>query len=98
MTVTPEGGVVITLADVYRQLVSLTTRVDAALARADQADRIIAEHEAELRPLAGASEKLVDHEARLRIIERNRWPLASVTALVALASLAVAILVALYGN
>ena len=41
---------------------------------------------------------LADHEARLRIIERNRWPLASVTALVALASLVVAILVALYGN
>lgn len=98
MTVTPEGGVVITLADVYRQLVSLTTRVDAALARADQADRIIAEHEGDLRPLAGASEKLVDHETRLRVIERNRWPLASLTALVALASLAVAILVALYGN
>jgi len=98
VTVTPDGGVVITLADVYRQMVSLTTRVDAALARADQADRIIAEHEADLRPLAGAHEKLVDHESRLRAIERSRWPLTSLTILIALASLGVAVAVALFGK
>ncbi|GGN40572.1 hypothetical protein FHR83_007006 [Actinoplanes campanulatus] len=73
------GGVVITLRDIYQQLVGLATRVDTALSRGDH-------HE----------EMLTDHESRLRSLERGRWPLASATALIALGSLAVAILVALY--
>lgn len=88
------GGGVITLADVYRQMITLTSRVDTSLARQEQADRIISEHEAELRPLAGAHEKIVDHESRLRAIERTRWPLTSLTVLIALASLGVAVAVA----
>jgi hypothetical protein len=95
VTQPPEGGVVITLTDIYRQMVSLTTRVDASLARQDQADRILNEHEADLRPLVGAAQQLVDHEARLRSIERGRWPLTSLTVLMALASLGVAVWVAL---
>lgn len=95
MTSPGDGVVVITLADIYKQMVELATRVDASLARQDQADRIIAEHEADLRPLAGAHEKLVDHEARLRAIERNRWPIPALTILIALASLGVAVAVAL---
>lgn len=95
---TPDGGgVVITLADIYRQLVQLTTRVDSTLAKQDRDQQVLAEHEMELRPLAGAAEKLVDHETRLRSLERSRWPLASIAVLVPLAALAVAILVALYG-
>lgn len=86
-----DGVVVITLADIYKQMVELTTRVDSSLARQDQADRILAEHEADLRPLSGAAEKLVDHEARLRTIERSRWPLTSVTVVLAAGSLAVAV-------
>lgn len=92
------GGVVITLADIYRQLVGLTARVDTALAKQDRTEQILSEHEAELRPLAGAATQLADHESRLRVMERGRWPLASVTVLLALSSLAVAILVALYGG
>jgi hypothetical protein len=97
--VTPpgDGVVVITLADIYKQMVELATRVDASLARQDQADRIIAEHEADLRPLAGAAQQLVDHEARIRSIERGRWPLTSVTVLLAAASLAIAF-AALFGH
>jgi hypothetical protein len=91
------GGVVITLADIYRQLIALTTRVDSALAKQDRDQQVLAEHEMELRPLAGAAEKLVDHETRLRSLERSRWPLASLAALIPLAALAVAILVAVYG-
>ena len=99
MTTAPEpGGVVITLADIYRQLVSLTTRVDASLSRQDQMDRIIADHDAELRPLAGAHDHIVDHEGRLRAIERTRWPLTSITMLIALSSLGVAVAVALFGK
>lgn len=95
MTAPGDGVVVITLADIYKQMVELATRVDASLARQDQADRIIAEHEADLRPLAGAAQQINDHEARLRAIERSRWPITSVTVLIALASLAVAVAVAL---
>ena len=58
-------------------------------------DRVIAEHDADLRPLAGAADKLIDHEARLRSIERSRWPVTSLTVLIAMASLAVAVAVAL---
>lgn len=39
---------------------------------------------------ADADRRLVDHEARLRALERSRWPLPSVAALVAVASLLVA--------
>lgn len=94
MTV-PDGGVVITLADVYRQMITLTSRVDSSLARQEQAERSIAEHEADLRPLAGAHDKIVDHESRLRQIEKSRWPLTSLTVLIALSSLGVAVAVAL---
>lgn len=91
-------GVLITLEDIYRQLVALNTRVDAALAKLDRTEQLVAEHDAELRPLAGAAERLNDHEARLRQLERSRWPITSLTALTALGSLTVAILVALYGK
>lgn len=77
----PEGGVVITLADIYRQLVGLTARVDVAIGKVD-----------------GAIEHQTDHEARLRSLERSRWPIASVSTLIALASLLVAILVTVYGR
>jgi len=88
---TTPGGVVITLEDIYRQLVALTSRVDTALSRHERTEQVVAEHDTELRPLAGAAERLTDHEARLRVMERGRWPLASVTALIALGSAAVAL-------
>ncbi len=90
MTTLPEGGVVITLADVYRTVLTLTGRVDAALSRAEQTDRAIAEHAAELRPLTGAAERLTDHELRLRALERSRWPIQSLTILVALTAVVIA--------
>lgn len=95
MTSVGEGGVVITLADIYRQVVGLAARVDSALAKQDRTEQIIAEHESELRPLAGADRQISDHEMRLRSLERSRWPLPTVTVLIALASLVVAAL-ALY--
>jgi hypothetical protein len=93
------GGVVrITLDDIYRQLVGLSARVDTALSKHERVEQLVAEHDAELRPLTGAADRLRDHEERIRAIERQRWPLASVSILVPLAALAVAILVALYGG
>lgn len=37
-----------------------------------------------------------DHEARIRQLERSRWPVANVTVLVGLASLVVAVAVAIF--
>lgn len=42
-------------------------------------------------------EQLGDHESRLRALERSRWPIASVTVLIALGSLVIAA-VALYAK
>jgi hypothetical protein len=39
---------------------------------------------------ATSDDKVADHEARLRTLERARWPLPAVTILIALASLGVA--------
>lgn len=97
MTQPEGGGVLITLADVYKLVVGLAARVDQALAKHEQVERTIAEHDAELRPLAGAADRLTDHEARLRTLERGRWPLASLTVLFALGSLVVAA-IALYAR
>lgn len=39
---------------------------------------------------------LVDHETRLRSLERGRWPLSTITALAALGALVVAVLAFIY--
>lgn len=97
MSTSPDGhAVLITLEDIYRQLVALNTRVDTALTKLDRTEQLVAEHDAELRPLAGAAERINDHEIRIRQLERSRWPVTSLTVLTALGSLAVAILVAVY--
>lgn len=96
MTNPSEGGVLITLADIYKLVVGLAARVDTALSKHERTEQIVAEHDAELRPLAGAAEKLVDHEARIRSIERRQFPLASIAVLLPIASMVVAILIAVY--
>jgi hypothetical protein len=98
VSTTPDGSAVrITLDDIYRQLIALTSRVDTALSRHERTEQLVAEHDAELRPLTGAAERLTDHEARLRQLERGRWPVTSLTVLLALGSLVVAA-VALLGH
>lgn len=92
MTSPGGGGVIITLEAIYHQLVALTARVDTALSRHERTEQMVAEHDTELRPLIGAADRLADHEARLRNLERGRWPLASLTVLIALGSLAIAAL------
>jgi hypothetical protein len=86
-----EGGVLITLADIYKLVVGVGARLDTVLSKHERVEQIVAEHDAELRPLAGAAERLVDHEGRLRSLERARWPLPSITILIALGSAAVAL-------
>lgn len=92
MTAEPDGGAVrITLDDIYRQLIALTSRVDTALSRHERTEQLVAEHDAELRPLAGAADRLTDHEARLRQLERRNWPVASVSAVAAVVAVIVAV-------
>lgn len=92
MTTTPDGAAVkITLDDIYRQLIALISRVDTALSRHERTEQMVAEHDTELRPLAGAAERLTDHEARLRQLERGRWPMQAVAALASIAAVVVAV-------
>ena len=82
MIVDPDDGrVVITLADVYRQLVTLSTKVDASLASATHLE-----------------ERVADHEGRIRAMEKSRWPVQSLTILIALCSLIVAIVAVVLKN
>lgn len=39
-----------------------------------------------------------DHEARLRLLEKSRWPLANIGALTGLAAIIVTVLVAAFGH
>jgi hypothetical protein len=100
MTMPEDESVVvrITLADIYRQLVALAASVNAALTRAERSEQVLAEHETELRPLAGAADRIIDHESRLRSLERGRWPLPALTIVMALASLVLAVGVAIDGK
>jgi hypothetical protein len=77
----PQEGVVVTLADIYRQVVELAGKVDAVLIHKE-----------------GNERALRDHEDRLRALERGRWPLASITVLIAIAAVVVATLNAIYGG
>lgn len=95
MSTAPDGGrngVLVSLEAIYDQLIRLAARVDAVLGRHERIEQQMAEHDAELRPLAGAADRLTDHEARLRQLERGRWPVTSLTVLVGIASVVVAIL------
>lgn len=83
--------VVVTLDEIYRQLVALSARIDSALGRHEHTERTVAGHDAELRPLAGAADRIADHEVRLRGLERGRWPIQSATILVALAAAVIAL-------
>ncbi len=78
MSVDPLGPVVITAREIYDQLVRLTDGVTA-----------MATGMAQIRDAVDDTKKdVADHEARIRALERGRWPLPSLAALVALASLA----------
>lgn len=48
--------------------------------------------------LDGVVQDVADHETRLRVLERSRWPLPSLAALVALASLILTIISFMQGG
>ncbi|GAA4663312.1 hypothetical protein [Streptomyces youssoufiensis] len=71
----PDGSVIITPTEVYAEVRATHDEVKAVSAKLDA-----------LPELAG---KLADHEDRLRVLERARWPLPSLAAVTGLAGLAV---------
>ncbi|MFK0179996.1 hypothetical protein ACIQVR_28945 [Streptomyces xanthochromogenes] len=78
----PEGSVVVTPTEVYAEVRATHDEVKSVSLKLDAL------------PIGDHARTLEDHETRIRNLERARWPLPSLAALVALASL----LVALYGQ
>lgn len=74
----PEGAVVITTADIYRQLIEMSRELNELKGAVSK----IAERERDID----------DHEARLRALEKGRWPLPALAILVSIASLIATVL------
>lgn len=64
---------VITTADIYRQLMALTQEMG--------------ELKGAVQRTSEAHKTVEDHETRLRALERNRWPLPALAVLISLGSL-----------
>lgn len=69
----PEGAVIITTADIYRQLLELT--------------REVGELKGGLQETTKMFKALEDHETRLRALERARWPLPALAMLISIGAL-----------
>lgn len=80
----PLGPVVITAREIYDQQVRLVAAVERLVDRLDEQQRDLRDHQAVQQRTND------DHEARLRRLESGRWPLPSLAALLALASLVLA--------
>ncbi|MEH0556024.1 hypothetical protein [Streptomyces sp. B21-101] len=66
--------------------------LDLVKQRQDQTDQRISDHEARLAALErGETERQKRDMARLDALERNRWPLPSIAAVVALVGLALSV-------
>lgn len=69
----PEGAVIITTADIYRQLLDLTKEVGELKGALQETGKLV--------------KAVDDHEARLRSLERGRWPIPAVAVLISIAAL-----------
>ncbi|MEV4457002.1 hypothetical protein [Microbispora sp. NPDC049633] len=81
MSLDPLGPVTIGAREIYDLLLRTDRKVDQIDSKVEQ---VATAHAATVTDLA-------DHESRIRALERGRWPLPSVAALVSLASLILAI-------
>lgn len=81
----PLQGIYITSREIYDAVVRLTGRVDVLIEQQNYMTREIEEIKKDHRDTAR------DHEDRLRSLEKSRWPLPSLAAVVALASLGFAL-------
>lgn len=82
----PLSGVVITAREIYDAVVRLTGRMDVLIEQHNTMTQDLRDHEIR------ADARYADHEGRLRSLEKARWPLPSLAAVVSLAALAVAII------
>lgn len=74
---TPDPGPVVVIG--LQQIYDSLVRLEGTVAR------LVDQHDGQTRTTA-------DHEARLRALERSRWPLHTLSALIAMAALALAFL------
>lgn len=82
----PLPGVIITAREIYDGVVRLTGRVDVLIEQHMALTQDVQQHEQR------ADHRYSDHEGRLRSLEKGRWPLPSLAAVVSLAALAVAVI------
>lgn len=81
----PDGSVVITTSQMYQEQVATTAAVVRLEGKLDSLAQSFTAEQANKATIHA------DHEARLRGLERGRWPLPSLAALVAIASLIISI-------
>lgn len=82
----PLGGITITAREIYDAVVRLTGRVDVLIEQHNNVVSDLQQHEQR------ADARYADHEGRLRSLEKARWPLPSLAAVVSVAALAVAVI------
>lgn len=74
------GPVIITAREVYDAVIRVSTQVTDLSAQITA----VAKDQVEI------AKSMDDHEARIRSLERGRWPIQSLTVLISIAALAVA--------
>lgn len=82
----PEGSVVITPAQMYAQQVVTAAAVQKLEGKIDTVIEQLDQQRTEKNRVDQ------DHETRLRTLEKARWPLASLTVLIALGALAIGLI------
>ncbi|RVX43320.1 hypothetical protein EDD27_5998 [Nonomuraea polychroma] len=85
--INPLAGVQIGAREIYDELRTACGKVDQLGSKADQ----VASAHDDMRS------DLTDHEARLRVLERSRWLLPSLAALIAVGSLVLAVVTFMQG-
>ncbi|MER7363563.1 hypothetical protein [Nonomuraea wenchangensis] len=78
----PLGPVTIGAREIYDQLLATDRKVDGIRGEVAQ----VAQAHGEL------TKDLADHEARIRALERGRWPLPSLAAVISIVSVVLAVL------
>lgn len=84
----PLQGILITSREIYDAVVRLTGRVDVLIEQQNHTGKEIEELKADV------ARGFQDHENRLRTLERARWPLPALAAILAVASLGLTVFTA----
>jgi len=79
-----DGNITITLRDVWTELRVVSAKVDQVDHKVTEVDHKVAEVATDGH----------DHEVRLRALERARWPLPALSALISITAIIVSVLVA----